>query len=131
MQKKISSTDNDYLVLLKLLNSSIRVFDETYTFSSLFRYLSEIVANKTIIRDIDKMLKQLKTHKNPELVSIAREYFELNHQVFNAYTRRTPLAIFLKLLSFVASQPKKRIELQEQIDARLESNLQQLNSAYA
>lgn len=131
LQRNVSTNDIDYQVLLGLLNRSIKVFDENYTFASLFIYLSSIVSNKEEIRGIDKMIKQLKTHHNVELVSIAREYFELNHIVFNAYTKRTPLAVFLKLLSFVASQPRKQIELQEQIDARLENSMRQLSVVYA
>lgn len=131
MSRKISPTDNEYLFLLKLLNSSIRVFDESYTFAGFFNYLSGIASDKATIKEIDKMIKGLKEHKNSELVSIAREYFELNHQVFVTYTRRTPLSIFLKVLARFAAPPKKRIELQEKIDARLESNLQQLSTAYA
>ena len=131
LKKQLSASDSEYTTLLKLLNSSIRIFDDNYTFAGFFRFLSRITSNATLSRDIDTMIAQLKSHNNPELVSIATDYFELNYQVFNKYTRRTPLAIFVRLLSFVAYQVREHVEMQQKIDESLKNNLQQLRVVYS
>lgn len=134
LRKQISSTDSNYITLLKLLNSSICVFDETYSFAGFFKYLSRIVSNRTLSRDIAAMIKQLKTHQNSELAAIACEYFELNYAVYTKYTHRTPLSLFVNLFSYsilsikAASMIKERIELQKEINSSLENNLQQLRT---
>jgi hypothetical protein len=153
LQKKVTITDKEYLTLLTLLNTSIRVFDENFSFAGFFGYLARLASNTSLSRDIDDMIKHIKTHKNPELVLIASDYFELNYLVFNKYTRRTPLSIVIKLLYFTASllvklsefkkknhahvvpfpsniNPlRKRFELEEEINASLGNSLEQLRAA--
>ena len=129
LQKRVLASDKEYLTLLKLLNSSICVFDENYTFTGFFRYMSRLVSNAALCRDIDVMVKQLKTHNNIELATIACEYFELNYSVFNKYTRRTPLSLFINVLSYSVVQLRELVELKKQIDANFEKNMQQLEFA--
>jgi hypothetical protein len=129
LKGKVSSSDKEYLTLLKLLNSSICVFDDNYTFSGFFRYLSRLVSNAALARDIREMVKKLKAHNNIELAAIACEYFELNYAVFTKYTRLTPLSLFINLLSFSVTQLRDIAENKKQIDKILENNMHQLEFA--
>jgi len=134
LQKKVATADDEYLTLLRLLNTSINVFDENCSFAGYFRFLSKLVSNKALLRDVESMIKRLRMHKSTELALIACEYFELNRLIFNKYTRRTPLSLLISLLSFTAFtalQLRKHIELKEKIDSSLENSLQQLRAVCA
>lgn len=135
MSGQVSVSNSDYNTLLKLINKSIQVYDEKFSFTGLIKYFSVIAADNHFNKKISEMVKNLQENSNTKLAAVACDYFEINYEIYRKYTKRTPFAFCLGVVKFFSNvreiknnfhELQERALLQKNIDSQLESNISRL-----
>lgn len=125
MRRVIMPDSNEYLILLKLLNSSITVLG-TFSIVDFLKFLLHINRDMRIRKQVDEIMNTL-NHRDESYRSIVQQYFAVIQRMLLKQT-----GLFRNVLYpiFYFIRPvKNRAELIEQIELNINMRLEQAEMA--
>lgn len=125
MKGKISPDNQEYLTLLKLLNSSTKALG-TFSLVKFLRSIILIHTNKEVQKELDTIMQSL-NHKDDDYKKIVHEYFEISRIILYKHTRLFTMVIY-HLLSF-SSRIQRKLNQIKEVDSIFEERLKQTEIA--
>lgn len=86
MKGEVSQEDKEYKIILNLLNASIINLD-SFSIVNYLKLLYEITFDGGRRKEIEKLLRSLERHNNPNLAGVACSYFEVTRKILLRHTR--------------------------------------------